>query len=282
MVSLQEWIRLWLTRRSRLQICLSLLSHRWVFLKRQPERFLRKNFGRSKRFQLRVSINTNFSSLCDWFIDNKLSIHLGKDKTKSILFGTKINIKRAEPLNIVYANVKIKQYTKVTYLGSILDESLSGESMALNVLNKTNSRLRFLYRQNRFLNKPLRRLLCNAMIQPFFDYACPAWYPSLRKDLQKRLQVSQNNCVRFCLQLDKKTRIGVAKFKEINRLNINDRFLQWVLSSIYGPLSCDIYDIQEDIFEGKPPQNLDFKKQKWKVTLNISNRILKKKKESRE
>ena len=105
--------------------------------------------------------------------------------------------------------------------------------MALHVLNKINSRLRFLYRQNRFLNKPLRRLLCNAMIQPFFDYACPAWYPSLRKDLQKRLQVSQNNCVRFCLQLDKKTRIGVAKFKEINWLNINDRFSQSVLSSTY-------------------------------------------------
>ena len=30
----------------------------------------------------------DFSSLCDWFIDNKLSVHFGQDKTKSILFGT--------------------------------------------------------------------------------------------------------------------------------------------------------------------------------------------------
>ena len=155
-------------------------------------------------------LNLSFSSLFNQFIDNKLSIHLGEDKTKSILFGTKLNIKRAEPLNIVYGNVKIKQYTKVTYLGCILDESLSGESIALHVLNKINSRLRFLYRQNRSLNKLLLRLLCNAMIQPFFDYSCPAWYPSLREDLQKRLQVSQSNCVRFCLQLNKKTRIGVG------------------------------------------------------------------------
>ena len=154
----------------------------------------------------------NFSSLCDWFIVNKLSIHLGENKTKFILFGTKLNIKRTEPLNIVYGNVKIKQYTKVTYLGCILDESLSGESMVLHVLNKINSRLRFLYIQNRFLNKPLRRLLCNTIIQPFSDYACSAWYTTLRKDLQKRLQVSQNNCVRFCAQLEKKTRRGVADF----------------------------------------------------------------------
>ena len=27
--------------------------------------------------------------VCDWFVDNKLSIHFGQDKAKSILFGTK-------------------------------------------------------------------------------------------------------------------------------------------------------------------------------------------------
>ena len=129
------------------------------------------------------------------------------------VFGTTLNIKRAEPLNMVYGSVKIKQQTEVTYLGCILDESHSGESIALHVLNKINSRLRFLYRQNRLLNKSLWRLLCNAMIQPFFDYACSAWYLILRKDLQKRLQVPQNNWVRIYLKLDKKTRIGVAEFK---------------------------------------------------------------------
>ena len=100
----------------------------------------------------------------------------------------------------------LKLPTQVAFL-----MNLSGVLMALHVLNKINSRLRFLYRQNRFLNKQLQRLLCNVMIQPFFDYACSAWYPSLRKDLQKRQQVSQNNCVRFCLQLDKKRRIGVGE-----------------------------------------------------------------------
>ena len=104
--------------------------------------------------------------------------------------------------------------------------------MTLHVLNKINFRLKSLYRQNRSLSKPLRRLLCNAIMQPFFDYACSAWYPSLRKDLQNRPQISYN-CVRFCLQLEKIRRIRVVEFKEINWLDINDRFLQYVLSSIY-------------------------------------------------
>ena len=37
----------------------------------------------------------------------------------------------------------------------------------------------------------------------FFDYPCSAWYPSLQKDLWKRLQVSQNNFSKFSLQLEK-------------------------------------------------------------------------------
>ena len=30
-----------------------------------------------------------FNSFCDWFVENKLSIHFGEDKTKSIVFRTK-------------------------------------------------------------------------------------------------------------------------------------------------------------------------------------------------
>ena len=30
-------------------------------------------------------LNADFNSLCEWFIDNKLSIHFGEDKTKCVL-----------------------------------------------------------------------------------------------------------------------------------------------------------------------------------------------------
>ena len=223
--------------------------------------------------EIEDQLNLNFSSLCDWFISNKLSIHLGEGKIKFILsFGTKLNIKPAEPLNIVYGNVKIKQYTKVTYLGCILDESLSGKLMALHVLYKINSRLRSLYRQNRSLNKPLWRLLCNAMIQSFFD-ACFACYPSLGKDLQKWLQVSQNNCVRLYLQLDKKTWVGVAEFKEIKWLNVNDRFSQSVLSSIYKFLRSESPEYFNQIHFPAEPSNITTRSsfQRLKQPLRKSN-----------
>ena len=142
--------------------------------------------------------------MCDWFVDNKLSIHLGQDKTKSILFDTKHKIRNAKSLNIVYNVIEIKQNAKVKHLGCILDGSLSGESMALNVIDKINPRLKFLHRQNYFLTPPLRRLLCNALTQGLFDYACTVWFPNISKKLRLRLQATQNKYIRFCLKLDKK------------------------------------------------------------------------------
>ena len=39
--------------------------------------------------EIERNLYNNFSNVCDWFVDNKLSIPFGEDKTKCILFGTK-------------------------------------------------------------------------------------------------------------------------------------------------------------------------------------------------
>ena len=38
--------------------------------------------------EIEKQLNKDFESICDWFVDNKLSIHFGDDKTKSIYFET--------------------------------------------------------------------------------------------------------------------------------------------------------------------------------------------------
>ena len=133
--------------------------------------------------KIETKLNKSFIMLSDWFVDNELSIHFGEDKTKSILLGNKHKIKNSKPLNIQYNDIEIKQYSKVIYLVCILDKTFSGESMTIYVINK---RLRFLYRQNRLLNLTLRRLLYNAMIQPFFEYPCNTWHSNVNKKLKMR------------------------------------------------------------------------------------------------
>ena len=162
--------------------------------------------------KIEEQLNSDFTSLYEWFIDNKLSVHFGEEKTKSILFGTKRQLKDQRDLNLKYGDIEIKQHCRVTYLGCILDNILSGEHMAAKVLNTVNNRLKFLYRKQKFLSLPLRRLLCNALIQPHFDYACVAWYPLLNKRQSKRIQIAQNKCIRYCLNLDNKAHIGTNEF----------------------------------------------------------------------
>ena len=44
--------------------------------------------------QIEKQLNEDFENLCDWFVDNKLSIHFVEDKTKSILFASKRRAKK--------------------------------------------------------------------------------------------------------------------------------------------------------------------------------------------
>ena len=114
-----------------------------------------------------------------------MSIHFGSDKTKSTLFATKFKIKNVRKLNVKYRDIQIKHHSKVKYLGCMLDETMSGETVALSVINKMSNKLKFLYHKNRFLTPTQIRLLCNVLIQPHFHYACSAWYPNLTKKIKK-------------------------------------------------------------------------------------------------
>ena len=99
---------------------------------------------------IKNQLTKDFSNICDWFVDHKLSIHFGEDKTKLILFSSKRYLKLAEELDIKYKDIKIKQHKQVDYLRCVLDETMFGETMACGVIEKTNTRLKFLYQKNGF------------------------------------------------------------------------------------------------------------------------------------
>ena len=66
-------------------------------------------------------LNKEFSSLCEWFIDNKLSIHFGDYKAKTIFFS---RMKISPKLSISYGEYSLKQHNNVKYLGCYLDSNL--------------------------------------------------------------------------------------------------------------------------------------------------------------
>lgn len=101
-------------------------------------------------------------------------MHLGK--TESIIFGSRASLKQCSSLNIECNGVKIESNTFVKYLGSTLDQTLSGVTVANNLIKKVNGRLKFMYRKQSFLDCNVRKILANAIIQPHLDYACSSWY----------------------------------------------------------------------------------------------------------
>ena len=66
--------------------------------------------------KIEQNLNKNFADICDWFVDDKLSIHFGEGKTKCILFGTKQKLNKTSCLDIRYSIIQIKHYCTVTYL----------------------------------------------------------------------------------------------------------------------------------------------------------------------
>ena len=170
-------------------------------------------------------LNKDFHNICLWFIDNKPKAY--------ILLASKQKMKRAGKLEISFNNIEINQYSSLTYLGCILDNTLSGEVMATKTIKKINARLKFLHRKNDFLTPDLRRLLCNALIQPHFDYVCSSLFPNLNQKLKKKLQTTSNKSIRFSLQLSSKTRLTFQHLEKINWLPIKERVHQSILYHVY-------------------------------------------------
>ena len=103
----------------------------------------------------------------------------------------------------------------MTYLKCVLDESISGEAMRLQLIYKINEKLKFLYRKNKVLRE-LSSMLCHALIQSHLDYGCPAWYLNLnKKKTKKKIQSMQNKCMQFCLRVDKIHHVPLTEFRPI-------------------------------------------------------------------
>ena len=81
--------------------------------------------------------------MVDWFVNNKLSVHFGEGETKFSVFSPKHRSKSIGEIDISYKDVKIKQYSVMTYLGWVLDEYLT----------KVTSKLKILYKKTAFFQK---------------------------------------------------------------------------------------------------------------------------------
>ena len=123
-------------------------------------------------------------------------------------------------------DIVVSSKEEITYLGCILDNKLTGESMATRAIKKVNQRTRFLGRISSFVNKDALKTLAGALIQPYFDYACTSWFSNIPMTLKNKLQTSQNKLIRLLLGLGPMTHLFATHFDSLGWLKVENRVKQ--------------------------------------------------------
>ena len=203
-------------------------------------------------------LSENLEKCNQWLIDNKLSLHMGK--TELILFGTKRKIKRYDDYSITCCGQTVTSTKSVKYLGLEIDNVLSGELMASDIIKKVNSRLKFLYRQANYFDQKIKKTLCSALILCLFDYSISSWYGGLSQTSRTKLQRAQNKVIRFILSKDSFYHIDVKDFQDLRILNISNRAKQLRLNHVFN------------IIHGRGPPYLDDKFTKISQVHNYDTR----------
>ena len=176
-------------------------------------------------------LSRELESIREWLVDNKLSLHLGK--TESILFASKRKLAKTNSIKVQCAGKELATRSKVKYLGLTLDQPLNGESIVDSIVQKSNAKLKFLYRQANKVDQETKKLLVSVLIQCHYDYASSAWYSGLSKKSHKRLQISQNKLIRFILDAPARTHVGADEFKRVNMLPVHMRATQLKLNLVF-------------------------------------------------
>ena len=166
-----------------------------------------------------------------WLVDNKLSLHLGK--TECIVFGSKKKLSKLQHFSVNCNQHSIESQTTIKYLGSMLNNDLSGTSIVDNIVKKVNTRLKFMYRYSKCLNMDMKKLLCNSLIQCHLDYATSSWYNGLTKEMKNKLQIVQNKCVRFIHGYDFRTSLKFLDFSKLGWVNVESRVKQLSLNHVH-------------------------------------------------
>ena len=177
-------------------------------------------------------LSVELGAVSERLFENRLSLHLGK--TQSILFGSKKRISKCGKLHVTFDGSAIGSESEVTYLGVILDQTLSGASTARTIITKSTNKVKFLYRNARSLDRKSKTMLTSALIQCHFDYASAIWYSGLTQTLKNKLQIVQNKVVRFILDLPARSHVSYDEFSKANMFPVDKRVEQLKMNHLFN------------------------------------------------
>ena len=176
-------------------------------------------------------LSTELDTCQKWLVDNRLSLHLGK--TECILFGTKCRLAKNIDFDVRLGEVLVNRVTSVKYLGVNLDQCLDFSVHVDDIIKKASGKLHFLYRNRLFLNRAIRRILCQSLVFSGLEYCASSWYSGITCGLRDSLNVLQRKCTRFTLNLEPRDHVGDEEFCSLSWLPFPKRIKYFHLVHTY-------------------------------------------------
>lgn len=181
---------------------------------------------------IETSLSRELESLSVWLEENKLSLHLGK--TESIVFASCQKLAEGNEMSIECKGRSIEAKDCVKYLGVNIDQDMSCTKEGTKLVSKINSKLKFLYRNAGFFRMRERKMLCSALLQSHFDYACNFWYRGVCSELKNKFQTAQNKIVRYIHSYDNRKHLVCSDFHRLNMLKVQFRVDYTTLCHMYN------------------------------------------------
>jgi hypothetical protein len=103
-------------------------------------------------------------------------------------------------VNLYLGPDRLLPLDKVKNLGVYFDEALTGIHQISHILQQVYGRLRQLYHFNNILSVETKKKLILSLVFPYFDYGDLIFF-HLKGGLEAKLEVAQNNCIRFIYNL---------------------------------------------------------------------------------
>lgn len=145
-----------------------------------------------------LDINEYLLIISEWSLNNGLT--LNSKKTTAMCIGTKYFCEKAKDnlvVNISLGDCTIQLSDKSKNLGVTFDQHLCFENHVNLKLGLCYAKLRCLYRYKFLLTSDIKWKLVNSLILSQVDYCSSVYYNYLNANMQNKLQIMQNSCLRF-------------------------------------------------------------------------------------
>ena len=124
-------------------------------------------------------------------------------KTKCMLFGTKQIVNKMQKVKLQLNDVNIQQVSSYKYLGMTLDKNLNYFLHLNQLIRKVSHKMYQLKRVHSFLTEKSSLMIYKSFILPHLEYG-NILYQNSNSKLLGKMQRLQNQCLKICLNLDKR------------------------------------------------------------------------------